>query len=221
MTEQITQGPKNIREQLLQKRLSFVTAQDSSLHVSGTLGEGSTATVYECVSTRDDIPAVLKVSVMREGISPREISSYRRLDGIPNISRLLQTYGQGEHVIAMRLQKIIGMPLPHITASYKERIPGVLIRIHEIIEGFHARGMLMPDDWLKEDNWLIVEDGSPYLIDLGEVKEMTEEATFEIERDFRLFASLVKKYTAEIRGKDKKTLERLVYRDLLSRGWGL
>lgn len=211
--------PEKKKDAILSQRLLFLIEQDTSLEILDEIGYGETSTVFDCTKNKDGVLNALKVSRRSEGIDESEISVLKRLSDVDGIPKLLQTYKDKEIVIALLMEKIKGEKFRSYFSLDKKGVSEVFLKIRKLVKEFHSRGLLMPRDWLKEDNWLIAKNDQPYLLDLGESEHINkdyEEARAQIEGDIRSFHNLIFMYVDKINKKDKKKLDSIIIEDFFT-----
>lgn len=201
-------------ESLGENRLKKVLKFDHSLEIVDELGEGSTATIYNC--KKDNQDRALKLSIMAEGISDAEANALNDLSMVLGVPQVIDEYSDDNKRIALLLEKIEGKHLDEYLAENQGSVSEVFLKIEKMIGQIHNRGYLLPNDCLKDDNWLVDEQDQPYLIDFGEplrVSEDIEQAEFQMKGDQRLFHSLIYKYIDKVGKKEKKKLQDILLRD--------
>lgn len=200
--------------ELVKDRTAFVREQDPSLQIGEIEGKGSASVVYNCSSGEETASAVLKVSVMDEGIPKKESGAYWNLDGVEGIPRLLQRYWNKDIIVALLLEKITGTPLVEYLDTHED-VGSVILAMHKLVLEFHARGLQIPRDWLKSENWIVTNEGIPYLVDLGESGTLDsdfKEAAWQKNTNFASFNALYEAHKSRINKKDRKILEKAMDR---------
>ncbi len=156
--------------------------------VTGKLGEGGMATVYQAYDTRLDADVAVKVihteNISRGGMDhamkrfEREAKTLAKLTH-PNIVKVID-YGQYQgqpylvmtYLVGGTLKDRLGQPMPWRTAAR------LLTPIARALEYAHQQGMIHRD--VKPSNILITGSGEPMLTDFGIAKIINEEAGMEL-----------------------------------------
>ena len=202
-------------EKLIADRLKLISEQDPTLEIGPEFERGTSAVVFDC--RKDGSGQVLKVSWMRDGIPRIEVDSLSFLAGVPGIPRLYAAYTEGsETFVGIRRQKIDGILFPAF--AEEDSMASVLEKIYDIIEEFHKKGLLMPRDWRKEDNWLIDQTGQPYLIDTAESYRMDQnysESSRQVMDDMLSWHQLAERYKDGMKKREWHRLDDIWYRHYL------
>ena len=157
---------------------------------------------------------------MKAGVAENEIQAFNIMHGsgcTPELLRILKD--NAGITIGYTVEKIEGKHLSQYLDNADKKAK-FLLSMRKVIESFHSNGLLMPHDHGKNENWIVDEDGNPFMVDLGEVYHVRDErnGSRTMLTDLVSFSDLYERYKSRIRPfkerREKRRIETIIYRDL-------